>query len=98
MTEVKTGATIIGEYTYIHSSLNSDTDLPYGKGRLVQHSIDYSIEYTYKIQPPWHAVIKVGYLGNIDTYITDNTKNELYNLTTEGAVYFSMGLTFNINN
>lgn len=94
--EISTSGSFKGEYTNIHLPAGTPDDLPHGEMRLAQYALDVNIGYTYKIQPQWYTLIKVGYLINNTAVITDGQGNIAYDLSTEPSVYLSMGLTFKI--
>ncbi len=73
-----------------NSQTLTDTKLQY-------NSLDTSLDYVYRIQPNWTTVIKIGYSPWNQLKILDDENNEIYDFETNGSIFVSMGLKFNLN-
>ncbi len=65
--------------------------------KLRYNTIDLGLEHRYKIQPNLTTITRIGYLPNNRLEIRDDDHNLIYDFQTGSALYFTMGLSFNLN-
>ncbi|NAS11944.1 DUF6268 family outer membrane beta-barrel protein [Poritiphilus flavus] len=65
--------------------------------KLRYNTLDLGLEHRYKIQPNFTTITRIGYLPNNRLEIMDDDHNLIYDFEAGSALYFTMGLTFNLN-
>ncbi len=86
-----------GFFGNISSTVNFPGIGPFTNTKLQYNSLDTGINYTYRIQPNWTTIIKVGYSPWNQLEILDSENNEIYDFEPDSSLFISMGLKFNLN-
>ncbi|MDY8136140.1 DUF6268 family outer membrane beta-barrel protein [Aquimarina sp. 2201CG5-10] len=75
--------------TFSNTESLTDTKIQY-------NSLNLGLEHHFKIQPNWTTLIRLGYSPWNQLRILDNDFNEVYEFETNGSLFISMGLRFNL--
>ncbi len=94
---VSARANFRGVFGNVSSTVNFPNEGTFENTKLQYNSLDTSLDYTYRIQPNWTTIIRVGYSPWNQLLILDDANNEVYDLKADSSIFISMGLKFNLN-
>lgn len=86
----------VGTYTNISTFLDVEGLGQLSNAKLVQNGIQLAGEYSYRIQPNFTTVIRIGYQFINEFEVENNSGTQVHDFGTDTSIFFSIGIQYNL--